>query len=122
MMMHSNAPTRMYTPIPYSILSGENYNPTVGPVYPGTTKLPEKKDVYTTTRGKMTFAEYNKASQEFCPAVLQPENRFLCDTWVKYNAGSPQADALYELSQKASRKLAGKGSSLSRDEVEKLRD
>lgn len=122
MMMHSNQPTKMYTPIPYSILSGEQYTPTSGPLYPGITNLPEKKDVYTTTRGKMTFAEYNKASQEFCPAVLSPENRFLCETWVKYNAGSEQADALYESTQKGSRKLAGKGSSLSRDDVEALRD
>lgn len=122
MMMHSNAPTRMYTPIPYSVLAGEQYTPTAGPLYPGTTNLPEKKDVYTTTRGKMTFADYNEASQEFCPAVLAADNRYLCDTWVKYNSGTEKADALYKLSQKASRKLSGKGSGLSRDEVEKLRD
>lgn len=122
MMMHSNAPTKMYTPIPYSVLSGEPYTPTAGPLYPGITNLPEKKDVYTTTRGKMTFDEYNKASREFCPAVLAPDNRFLCETWVKYHAGSEQADALYQETQKASRKLAGKGSSLSREEVESLRD
>lgn len=122
MMMHSNQPTRMYTPIPYTILSGEPYTASVGNIYPGVTYLPEKKDVYTTTRGKMTFSEYNKASQEFTPAVLAPENRYLCETWLKYNAGSDKADALYESSQKASRKLAGKGSTLTRDDVEALRD
>jgi len=122
MMQHSNAPTRMYTPIPYSVLSGEAYTPSAGPMYPGITNLPEKKDVYTTTRGKMTLAAYNQASLDFCPGVLSSENRFLCDTWVKYNAGTEKADALYELSQKVSRKLVGKGSSLSRDDVENLRD
>ncbi|WP_158970811.1 hypothetical protein [Chachezhania sediminis] len=122
MMMHSNAPTRMYTPIPYSVLSGEGYTPTCGPVYPGVTNLPEKKDVYTTTRGKMSLAQYNKASQDFTPAAVAPENRFLCDTWVKYNAGSDKADALYAISQGTSRKLSGKGSTLSRQDVEALRD
>ena len=122
MMMHSNAPTRMYTMIPYSVLSGEEYTPTCGPMYPGITNLPEKKDVYTTTQGKMNLSDYNEASQGFTPAAVSPENRFLCDTWVKYNAGSDKADALYEITQKASRKLAGKGSSLSRQDVEALRD
>ncbi|TDK45750.1 hypothetical protein E1832_13680 [Antarcticimicrobium luteum] len=122
MMMHSNAPTRMYTPIPYSVLSGEPYTPTAGPLYPGITNLPEKDDVYTTTRGKMTLAEYNRQSQEFTPSAVAPETRFLCDTWLKYHAGSDQADSLYRITQASSRKLAGKGSTLTRDEVEALRD
>lgn len=122
MMMHSNAPTRMYTPIPYSVLHGETYTPTCGPMYPGITYLPEKKDVYTTTRGKMTFADYNQASQGFTPATMTEDNRYLCETWLKYNAGSDAADALYAISQQTSRKLSGKGSALSRDEVEALRD
>lgn len=122
MMMHSNAPTRMFTAIPYTVLTGEPYTPTCGPLYPGITNLPEKKDVFTTTRGKMSFKEYNAASKAFTPASLVGDNRFMCDTWVKYNAGTPEADALYHTSQESSRKLKGKGSNVTRDEIEAMRD
>ncbi len=119
--MHSNKPVRMYSNIPYSVLAGEAYTASSGPVYPGITYLPEKKDSYTTTRGRMTFAEYNKASREFTPPTLTDKYRHLCDTWVKYHAGSELADELYKLEQARSRNLKGKGSGLKRADIEKLR-
>jgi hypothetical protein len=121
MAQHSNKPTRMYTNIPYSVLSGEPYTSSSGPVYPGITNLPEKKDAYNTTRGTLTLAEYNRLSQEFTPKVLHQKYRYLCDTWVKYHAGTPLADELYKLEQARSRKLEGKGSKLKRADIEKLR-
>jgi hypothetical protein len=121
MAQHSNAPVRMYSNIPYSVLAGEPYTASSGPIYPGITNLPAKKDAYTTTRGRMTLAEYNRLSQEFTPAVLHPKYRHLCDTWVKYHAGTPLADELYHLEQARSRRLKGKGSLLKRADIAALR-
>jgi hypothetical protein len=121
MAHHSNRPSRMYTAIPYSVLQGEPYTPTVGPLHPGITNLPGKKDAYRTTRGVLTLDAYNRLSREWTPPVLADKYRFLCDTWVKYNAGTPLADELYHLEQETSRNLKGKGSGLRRTHVDKLR-
>lgn len=121
MAQHSNAPKRMYTPIPYSILAGEPYTASSGPVYPGASFLNAKQDRYNTTRGVLSLAEYNAAARETVPAVHAGQNRFLCETWAKYHADSPEANALYELDQAHSRKLKGKGAGVSRADIEALR-
>jgi hypothetical protein len=121
MMQHSNLPQRLYSLIPYSILQGEDYTSTCGPVYPGASHLPQKADRYNTTRGVIGLAEYNRLSRETRPPVLEPQYRHLCETWVKYHAGTPEADKLYSLEQANSRLLKGQGSRLKRADVEKLR-
>jgi len=122
MMQHNNGPRRMFTPIPFSILMGDDYTLTSGPVYPGSTCLPKKEDRYRTSRGQMTLAEYNNAVRSFTPVACRNENRFLDETWLKYNAKSEAARALYENEQALSRKLKGKGAGLSRADVEALAD
>ena len=42
MMQHSNAPQRLFSLIPYSILQGDSYTATCGPVYPGDSHLAGK--------------------------------------------------------------------------------
>lgn len=121
MAQHSNQPVRMYSNIPYSVLAGEAYTPSCGPVYPGITNLPPKKDAYNTTRGTLTLAEYNRLSRDFTPPALDPKYRYLCDTWVKYNAGTELADEMYHVEQARSRRLKGKGSGLKRADIQKLR-
>jgi hypothetical protein len=121
MAQHSNRPSRMYSAIPYSVLQGEPYTPTCGPLHSGITNLPGKKDAYRTTRGVLTLDAYNRLSREWTPPVLADKYRFLCDTWVKYHAGTPLADDLYHLEQETSRNLRGKGSGLRRGHVDKLR-
>lgn len=121
MMQHGNANTRLYSLIPYAILSGEPYTATTGQIYPGITYLPEKKDLYTTTRGKMTYDEYNRLSRESMPTSLRPEFRHLCDTWIKYNSDTELANALYTAEQQQSRRLKGKGAGLSRADIAALR-
>ena len=121
MMQHSNLPQRLYSPIPYSILQGEDYTSSCGPIYPGASHLPHKADRYNTTRGVIGLAEYNRLARETRPPVLEPQFRHLCETWVKYHAGTPEADKLYSLEQSQSRLLNGKGSRLKRADVEKLR-
>jgi hypothetical protein len=121
MMHHSDAPQRLYSMIPYSILQGEDYTLTSGPIYPGASCLPPKVDRYNTTRGVIGLAEYNRLSREMRPPVVDPKYRHLCETWVKYNAGTPIADELYRLEQSHSRLLKDKGSHLKRGDVEKIR-
>ncbi len=121
MMQHSNAAQRLYSLIPYSILQGEDYTPTSGPIYPGASHLPGKLDRYNTTRGVIGLAEYNRMAREARPPALEPKYRHLCETWVKYHAGEPLADELYRLDQANSRLLRDKGSRLKRADIEKLR-
>jgi hypothetical protein len=121
MMQHSNAPQRIYSLIPYSILQGDSYTSTCGPIYPGASHLQAKVDRYNTTRGYIGLEEYNRLAREMRPPTLEPKFRHLCETWVKYHAGEPLADELYKLEQSSSRLLKGKGSTLKRADIEKLR-
>lgn len=120
MMQHANKNTRLYQLIPYSILAGEPYTAGVGEVYPGITYLPPKKDVYTTTKGKIGFEEYNRLSRESVPTNVDPKYRYLCDTWLKYNSETPLADELYKAEQATSRCLKGKGAGLVRTDIDAL--
>jgi hypothetical protein len=121
MMQHSNGPQRLYSLIPYSILEGDGYTTSCGPIYPGATHLPTKVDRYNTTRGVIGLEEYNRLAREVRHPALEPKYRHLCETWVKYHSGEPLADELYKIEQGRSRLLKGKGSRLRRDDVEKLR-
>ncbi|MBL8645986.1 MAG: hypothetical protein JNL46_01940 [Sphingosinicella sp.] len=109
MMQHSDRPTRMLTPIPYSVLSGEDYVPTSGPIQRGTTTLDPKVDRYCTSRGRLTLEEYNRLAQEHVPEVCSDKYRYLCETWLKYNAHTPLADELYKVEQRQSRTLKDRG-------------
>jgi hypothetical protein len=122
MMRHSGLPKRTYSPLPYTLLNSDDYVGTVGDtIFPGVTCLPEKLDRYWTTRGTMTAAELNAATRSFTPRIATEEMRYLDDAWVKYNYTSEQADELYRIDQAASRLLKGKGASLRRSDVQKLR-
>jgi hypothetical protein len=121
MMKHSNAPTRLYSQIPYSILADGDFTRTSGGLRPGLTYLPPKIDRYTTSQGTLSIDEYNRRVRDFVPAVCTDKYRHLCETWVKYNHDSALADELYCLDQRHSRRLKGRGAGLSRDDVERLR-
>jgi hypothetical protein len=115
MMQHSDGPTRMYSPIPYSILDGGDYTLTCGPIYPGDSCLPRKQDRYRTSRGVLTLEEFNASVRAFKPAAHQ--YRFLDETWVKYNSHTALADDMYKADQARSRNLAGKGAGLKRSDL-----
>ncbi len=120
MMQHGDGPTRMYTPIPYSILDGDGYTPSSGPVYPGASNLPPKEDRYRTSQGILTLAEYNRQVREFQP--MAQKYRHLDETWVKFNYDTPLADEMYKLEQARSRKLEGRGAGLTRADLEQFAD
>lgn len=115
MMKLADRAVGMLTSLPYSVLAGEDYVPSCGPIQPGSTLLEPKQDRYRTSRGTLTLAEYNRLTREFIPAECEEPYRFLCETWVKYNAGSPEADELYRLAQRGSRTLEGRGCSMETD-------
>lgn len=118
---HTDEPRTMFTPLPYSVLQGEDYVPTSGGLAPGDSTLPRKNDRYTTTQGVLSLDEYNERARAFTPELCDDTNRFLCETWVKYNSAAPKADALYELEQSRSRLLKDKGASLRRSDINALR-
>lgn len=109
MMQHSDRPTRVFTPIPYAILAHEDYAPSVGPLQPGSSHLDAKLDRYRTTQGVLTLAEYNRQAQAATPDCADDRYRFLCETWVKYNADTPLCDELYRVEQRRSRTLKDTG-------------
>jgi hypothetical protein len=117
MMQHSDKPTRVFTPIPYAILRGESYVPSCGPVFPGATTLGASAGRYQTSQGILTLDEYNRRAQEWTPPICADRYRFLCETWVKYNAETPLADELYRLEQTRSRTLHGRGANVTRDDI-----
>ena len=117
----SDAPGDMWSGIPYSVLGNDEWTSTVGPIRSGSTSLPAKSRLYTTTRGKLTQEECNALAKGFTPSILQDGGRFLDDQWLKYHAGSPQADRLYHASQTNSIMLAGKGSTLTREQIDGFR-
>jgi hypothetical protein len=66
-------------------------------------------DRYRTSAGTLTLDEYNRRAREFTPALCTDKYRFLCETWVKYNHHTALANELYELEQRESRTLRGRG-------------
>ncbi len=112
LMQHSNDQARLYTLVPYDVLNGTPYVPTSGPIRPGDSVLLRKNDRYRTSKGVLGLDEYNRLARESVPGTHGEGRRFLCETWVKYNAGTAEADGLYTLEQQHSRTLTGRGSSL----------
>jgi hypothetical protein len=121
MMKHSAAPTRLYSQIPYSILTDQDFTSTCGPVRSGITNLPAKVDRYTTSVGVIGLEEFNRRSAQFTPEVASDKYRHLCETWVKYNYDSELADELYRIEQRNSRHLEGRGAGLTRADIDALR-
>jgi hypothetical protein len=109
MMQHSGRPTRVFTPIPYSVLSGEEFVPSSGGLMRGGSHLDAKHDRYRTTRGVLSLEEYNRQAKAFIPKVCTDPYRFQCETWVKYHPEDPRCDDLYRLEQMHSRTLRGRG-------------
>ena len=109
MMRHNDGARRGLTPLPLSVLAGEDYVPTIGPIQKGSSKLDPKVDRYRTSRGQLTLAKYNELAQQHVPEACGDRYRFLCETWVKYNAHTPLANELYKLEQRTSRTMTGCG-------------
>lgn len=121
MAQHSNAATKLFSLVPFSVLSGEGHTRTSGPVMPGVSHLPQKKDAFNTTAGVLTFADYNKRSRDYTPKMIDAKYRYLCDSWLKFHSEDPLADELYKLEQATSRNLKGRGAGLRRKDISAIR-
>lgn len=120
MMQHNNKPVRYISQIPYSVLDRTEEPARLAPIGPGETHLGPKADVYTTTAGRLSLAEYNARAAEFRPAQMAPGYRFICDTTAKFHPEDERVQALYRLEQEGT-PLAGRGAGLSREDVETIR-
>ena len=122
MAQHTDKATKGLSFIPYSILQDEPYTSGVGRITGGVTNLEPKQDRYRTSEGVMSEAELNERCKEFTMTACTEEFRLLCSDWVKYHFHEDKADDLFAIEQKHSRLLRGKGASLSRDDIETLRN
>ena len=71
----------------------------------------------TSGPGRLELDEYNRRAREFRPAVLDEPYRYLDEEWVKRNYPSARATELYELAQRGSRNLQGRGAGLRRADL-----
>jgi hypothetical protein len=93
MEKYTNGRGEMWTPIPYSVLSDDEWTSTVGPIGPGGSELAPKTALYTTTRGKLTQEENNQAARDFRPGGWELRH-FDDDTHVKFNPEDPRHNAM----------------------------
>ena len=120
MMQHNNQPARYITQLPGTVVNGDGI-PLPRAIAPGVTSLGGKADVYTTTQGKLSLADYNARAAAFQPAQSAPGYALLTDSWIKWNPGDPRTDALYRLEQLSSRRLKDKGAGFTNADIEALR-
>jgi hypothetical protein len=117
----SNARGDMWSTIPYSVLGSDEWTSGVGPIRGGSTSLPRKTALYTTTRGKLTQDQCNEAVRALRVPALEDGLRFLDDAYVKNNARDPRVEELYRRTQANSIVLKDKGAGLLREDILALR-
>jgi hypothetical protein len=117
MARYSGLNQNMLTGIPYAVLTDDDFAPTAGSTLSGSSSLPVKTGLWTTSAGRLELDEYNRRAREFTPAVLTEDYRYLDEEWVKRNYPTERADALYALTQRGSRNLEGRGAGLRRADL-----
>jgi hypothetical protein len=90
---YSRDSTEMWSSIPYSVLSDDNWTAGVGPIGPGSTSLPPKTAKWTTTQGKLTQEECNAAAKAFHSKKFDLRY-YDDDIWVKNHPDAEQTAAL----------------------------
>ncbi len=121
-MQHSELSHQPFTPIPLTVLRDRDYLATNPSDFaPGITHLDPKNDRYRTTRGVLSLGDYNRLTSGFTPAQCGEDYRYLCETWIRYNADGELANGLYRMEQSTSRNLRDRGAGLRREDVEALR-
>ena len=121
MSKFSGAPGDMWSTIPYSVLTDDEFTRSVGAIRSGSTSLPPKTSTWTTTQGKLTLDEANALARDLNSVALQEPYRFLDDRWVKDHPDDPRAHALYRDTQRRSRLLADAGAGIGFSDIERLR-
>jgi hypothetical protein len=122
MARYSDRNRNMLTGIPYSVLTDDDCAPTAGDRLSGSSSLPEKTGLWTTSAGRIDIGEYNRRARAFTPAALHGANRYLDEEWVKWNYRTARADELYRVTQRASRNIEGRGAALRRADLPSVGD
>lgn len=111
--------------VPGSVLTDHDYPTRVNPNgkadWSGSSSLPSKSTLYTTSQGRLTETEMNRAAREFASPLFTPESVHLDDQWIKWNSDAPAADGMYKRVQGSSRLLRDRGSQLTRDDIDQAR-
>ena len=121
MSKFSGVPGDMWSTIPYSVLADDEWTGGVGPIRGGSTSLPRKTGLYTTSQGKLTQEECNERARAFVPSTLRDGLVHLDDTWLKNHPEDPRAQDLYRRTQQHSPVLKDKGAGLGREDIAALR-
>jgi hypothetical protein len=115
------APGRNAFPVPSTVLSDHDYSLRVNPrglgAIQGASTLPGKSRGWLTSRGLLSEAELNQAAREYTSPLHTAPWVHYDEQWVKWNAGTEEADALYRHVQQTSRHLEGAGSALVRSDL-----
>jgi hypothetical protein len=122
MAKYSGARGNMWSTIPYSVLGDDEWTSTVGPIRGGSTSLPAKTALYTTSQGRLTQAECNERARVIAAQARSDGFRYLDDVWVKNHPDDPRAHELYRRTQANSLVLKDAGAGLVRDDIARLRD
>ena len=117
MARYSGLNQNMLTGIPYTVLTDDDFARTAGSALSGSSSLPSKTGLWTTSAGRLDLDDYNNRARGFTPAVLADGNRYLDEEWIKRNYPTDRADALYQLAQRGSRNLEGRGAGLRRADL-----
>jgi hypothetical protein len=117
----SGARGDMWSTIPYSVLTDDEFTTTVGPIRSGSTSLPAKTAGWTTSRGKLSLDKANKRARDTKPLAVQDPYRYLDDRWLADHPDDERADRLYRETQRTSRLLKDAGAGLTCADIEKLR-
>jgi hypothetical protein len=83
----------MWSSIPYSVLVDDEWTSNVGPIRGGSTSLPEKTALYTTTQGKLTQDECNAQARMF-RSRGHDLRHYDDDQWFKFHPDDPKAKEL----------------------------
>ncbi|HEX6229200.1 MAG TPA: hypothetical protein VFZ41_07025, partial [Solirubrobacterales bacterium] len=106
MARYSQDRTEMWTSIPYSVLSDDNWTAGVGPITGGSSSLPAKKAKWTTTWGKLTQDEINQAARDFHSKAFDLRH-YDDDVWVKFNPEDPKTAELESAARGTAEATAG---------------
>jgi hypothetical protein len=87
----------------------------------GENSLPAKTGLWRTSQGDLTQEQFNEKAKAFRPKAAQAPWVHIDDQWVKWNWQSEEVNDLYRHTQEGSRLLAGRGASLRRTDLDKIR-
>lgn len=111
--------------VPGYVLAEHDYprrvNPNGAGDSAGSWSLPAKRGHFTFACGRLDEAEMNVRARAFSSPLFEPPWSQLDEAAVKWRWREPEVEELYRYGQERSRLLTGRGSSLRREDIERIR-